>query len=43
MGAEAEWYCHDCETYGGGPPNHMSMEEHINFAHNGYMAEMEEI
>lgn len=41
MAGRAVWYCHDCETHGGGPPNHMSPQEHIDYAHDGYMAEIE--
>lgn len=39
--AKAAWYCHDCETHGGGPPNNMTMAEHVDYAHDGYAAEME--
>lgn len=40
--AIAEWYCHRCETYGGGEPNNMTMEEHIDLQHDGGIVKMEE-
>lgn len=39
---DASWYCHICDTYGGGSPNNMSMKEHIDFAHSGGLVRMEE-
>lgn len=41
MGGRASWYCCECETYGGGEPNNMTMQEHIDEAHDGYIVEME--
>jgi hypothetical protein len=41
MSEGAEWYCHECETFGGGSPNHMTMQEHIDFAHYGGIVQME--
>jgi hypothetical protein len=35
--AEAKWYCYECDTHGG----NMTMKEHIDFAHEGYIVEME--
>lgn len=32
--AEAEHYCADCDTHFGGPPNYMTPEEHVNYAHD---------
>lgn len=43
MGKKAKWYCHDCDTYGGGPPGYMKMEDHVDFAHDGFVAKMEEV
>lgn len=43
MAKEASWYCHSCQTYGGGEPNNMTIEEHIDFAHDGYLARVEEV
>jgi hypothetical protein len=40
---EASWYCYDCDTFGGGPPNNMTMEEHIDYAHDGGIAKMEKV
>lgn len=40
--ARAEWYCVDCDTFGGGPPNNQSPEEHIDEAHDGGIARIEE-
>lgn len=37
---EAQWYCADCETHGGGPPNYQTMEEHVEQAHDGVAARM---
>lgn len=41
--AEAEWYCQECDTHGGGPPCNMTMKEHIDFAHDGGIVKMEEV
>jgi hypothetical protein len=41
--ARAEWYCKKCETYGGGPPNEMTMCEHIDYAHEASIVKMEEV
>jgi len=41
--ARASWYCHECETHGGGEPNNMTMKEHIDFAHDAGIVEMEEV
>lgn len=41
--AEAEWYCHECETHGGGSPNFMTPAEHIDVAHDGGIAEIESV
>lgn len=35
--AEANHYCADCDTHFGGPPNHMTPEEHADFTHGGGM------
>lgn len=40
--AEAQWYCAECETFGGGPPNNMTPEEHIEFAHDGGLARIQD-
>lgn len=42
MGGNARWYCYDCDTYGGGMPNKMSIEEHIDYAHDGGIVAIEE-
>lgn len=36
--AKANWYCVECETHGGGPPNYMTKEEHIDAEHDGGIA-----
>lgn len=41
--SRAKWYCCECSTYGGGLPNNMTMQEHIDFAHDGYIVEMEKV
>jgi len=43
MGGNAEWYCHECDTYGGGSPNYVSMQAHVDFKHDGMIAEMESV
>lgn len=37
--ATANWYCHECDTHGG----NMTMQEHIDFAHDGGIVKMEEV
>jgi len=41
--SKAKWYCHGCETHGGGSPNYMTMQEHIDFAHDGGIVRMEKV
>lgn len=41
--SRASWYCHKCETYGGGEPCNMSMKEHIDFEHEGGIVRMKEV
>lgn len=36
--AEANYYCATCDTHFGGPPNNVTIEEHIEHAHDGGMA-----
>lgn len=33
--AESRHYCAECDTHFGGPPNHMTPEEHADYAHDG--------
>lgn len=41
--ATANWYCHECETFGGGMPNEMTPTEHIDFAHDGGIVKMSKV
>jgi len=41
--AEAEWYCLECKTHGGGPPCNMTMKEHIDLEHDGMIARIQEL
>jgi len=41
--AEAEWFCHVCDTHGGGPPCNQTMTEHIDEVHDGGLARMEKV
>lgn len=38
--AAAEWWCAECQTFGGGSPNYMTKEAHIDLVHDGGVAEM---
>jgi hypothetical protein len=41
--AKAKWYCHECETHGGGKPNNLTMQEHIDYAHDKSIVRMEKV
>lgn len=40
--ATADWYCHECETYGGNNGSN-SMQDHIDYAHDGGIVRIEEV
>jgi len=41
--ARANWYCKTCNTHGGGPPEYMTIKEHIKLIHSDGLAQIEHV